>query len=180
MNKERVEKEVERFNDLIKKSIDKRDTFINDNMTYLAEFEINEIAYKDSGVTRVKGKIYWFVTSEGVVSRAVEQNDYADTWRHLTGNYFSTEQETIDCVKFLSIQGKVREIARRFPPCDWENEIQKKWCLKYSFPTVGVVDSFWTSLKASSVIHCSSPEFLDICLSEIGKDDLDFYCKYEV
>ena len=45
MNKERVEKEIERFNDLIKKSIDKRDTFINDNMTYLAEFEINEIAY---------------------------------------------------------------------------------------------------------------------------------------
>ena len=160
--KERIEERVEKLENELK--------------------EIKSELYKpkDQNIKRVKNQDYYYVSEDGRIILDHDDFHEFDDWRYSTGNYFLTEQEAYTYKKFLIIQGKVREIARRFPACDWSDKALNKYYICYSYDVKEVAMSYSNIFKYSQVIYCLSPDFLDICLSEIGKSDLEFYCKYEV
>jgi len=130
---------------------------------------------------RVKaGGYYWFVNNLGDIRYSIEQYTTKDDFSYSQGNYFCSVEQAKQYQRYITIRGKVREIANRFEKCDWSTTKQEKRHLFYNIISNRIETNMHYTIKVAGAIYCSSPNLLTICLKEIGEDDLKFYCKYEV
>ena len=122
------------------------------------------------------GKYFY---ASGTGSIFVDKDDYteADDDRHDRGIYFRTEEEVELYDKKRLITQKVKDIAMRLEEPtedDWKNDGEiSKYYLGYDY-SLNIVDRLVTdsTFRCQGIIYCLDYDFVDICLKEIGVEDL--------
>ena len=120
------------------------------------------------------GVRYWYVHHDGLINYNHEDSDIIDTGCYNLGNYFKTESEAGLHRKKLLITQKVKDIASRLgEPTEDEfsnSEIKKYFLVLKNDGIFG--QTYHEYYKTQGAIYCLDENFLDVCLEEIGEEDL--------
>ena len=121
------------------------------------------------------GGKYFFASETGRIF--VDKDDYTeiDNARYDRGMYFKAEEELELYDKKWLITQKVEDIALRLgepTEDDWKDSDVDKFCLVFDVLKNRIVGNSIYGYKTIGNIYCLDINFLEVCLEEIGEEDL--------
>ena len=121
------------------------------------------------------GNTYWTLHNEGSLEFIKERNDTIDDKTHKLGNYFKTKEEAELYRKKLVITQKVKDIAIRLgepTEDDWKDPDVEKFYFAFDCQFGDFALHLTRQYKTFGNIYCLDTDFLEVCLEEIGEEDL--------
>ena len=121
------------------------------------------------------GGEYYFAMPMGEPAIATDNNHGYNDYRYQRGNYFKTKEEAELYDKKMLITQKVKDIAIRLgepTEDDWgDSGVAKNYLyIIYKEKSCGYSSDFIA--KTQGTIYCLDSNFLNVCLEEIGEEDL--------
>lgn len=168
----------------IEEDLQKQAENIQKSIVQIAELksDIEENTIENSGRWRAEeNETYFVVGNAGDIAEIFESFSKFDNFHYKTRNYFETEKQAENYLKFLNIEADIRDIADKLNadnPVDWSDGEQKKYYMYFDYMNGHIERSHINQSRPIS-IYCTNKYFIARCLSKIGKNDLEFYLKYE-
>jgi endonuclease/exonuclease/phosphatase (EEP) superfamily protein YafD len=90
---------------------------------------------------------------DGGASRLTITSRYVDCVKQ--GRVFHTEKSALNFARYEQLVQKMRVVAAKYEPCDWDSETQKQYNLTYSSYIDEWREDFALGNKTVGIIHCS-------------------------
>lgn len=104
-------------------------------------------------------------------------NDNSDKTRYALGNCFKTEKEAKFVVEKLKVIAELKRFAEENNEyeIDWNNSVQKKWCIFYDHQDYRIDSGCWKSCQQDALVWFTSSEIAERAIKTIGEDRLRKY-----
>ena len=131
-----------------------------------------------------EGGMYYFINSFGMVQSCIENGFSFDDFRFSTGNYYKTEEQTLQYIDNLITKQKLKDLAfelnggREVNPSinDWGAENIPIYYLTFGHGTKCLCTNIAGSLhQPAGVVYCTDEHFLEKAIELIDKEALKQY-----
>lgn len=104
-------------------------------------------------------------------------NDNSDKTRYALGNCFKTEKEAKFVVEKLKVIAELKRFAEENNEyeIDWNNSVQKKWCIFYDHQDYRIDSGCGKSCQQDALVWFTSSEIAERAIKTIGEDRLRKY-----
>ena len=118
---------------------------------------------------------YYFINTCGEIEISLENITAVDNYRHAIGNYSQTEKQAGIIQQNRLTYQQLKDIALRLnegQEIDWEDVDQQKYYIIYGNDTNQYLLFKTITIQYIGQVYSLDKNFLDIALSEIGKEKL--------
>lgn len=128
-----------------------------------ARAKLAELEQPDDGKPKV-GDMYWHLASTGY-SPSTWHGDDADEARWWRGNVYKTEADVARADMKRIVTAKLERIADKYPPCDWNDEMQQKYCIQFSYYVTRWIGNICTRIKRQGTVYASDERYVEEALA---------------